>query len=1145
MGGNDGEITITISGGEPPYTYTWIRLPFAFDQIISNETTVNFPGNFPVTAASYLIDINDAIGNNAGSSVIVSQPLSAVAVSITPQPAETCSGTDLQLNGIPTGGTPYTATGISPYIHQWTGPGAAFLNATNIENPVFNNPAGGSFELTYTATDSLGCFASQTITINNTDNPDTFAGNDDDICGNSYTLNATQSFGTGTWSASGPGSASFANVNDPNTSVTVSAFGTYTLTWTETNNGCEGSDNVAITFNENPSFSLNPDNPSSPGASDGSIEVIVSAGEAPYTYTLTDSDMNETVFGPSASANYTFTGLSSGIYNIRITDANGCSHNQNRELTDTSVLSVAVETTATCNHPSNGTIEIEILAGDSPFDVTVTTFPGGSTVFTASSSNEFSFLVADLASGDYNIFIEDNNGNDYNNQVNIAEGPTATISYAGSPFCGDGEALVSFSGFGGGTFSSTPSGLAINSATGAINLTASNNGTYTVTYSFNDGDCAGTAQTTVVIGEITDVSISYDDSPYCQETGGVAQVTIIGQTLNASQNTYNAGRISSDFGFRNVTHSSNCPGSMIVSVPAGAVITAVDVQYQITSVPLHYMSDQRSQLRVVSPGGEAEALVYQGLGNFAGTANYNRTGLTIANNVTGGGNIEFELHVGRTFGPTPACASNGVWVVDGTWTVTVHYTSGHEFTAEPPGLVIDPVTGDINLETSLPGDYIVTYTYNEGACEGTATALVTILPTPEAPPSEDIIACYTGELQTLTLTPPAGASVAWYTDETGTVPATAPSGTDIGEYIAWASFVLDGCESDLIPQRLTIVESPEPPVPLNVTECADGSVYTAGAIVNDGDNLIWYANSTGDELSSAPSNSAPGVYTAWAAAENNGCESERVEVTLTILDSPEPPTAEDFTTCFDGEVHTATAIPPAGATIVWYTTQSGDETTTAPSGTGPVVITAWAASSIGGACESTRVPVTLTIHPEPQAEIAYGTGSFCAEGSVNVTITTTENIVSQTFSVEPEVGLSIDENSGTINLATSTPGTYDIEMRFVNDLGCFNIAETTIVIEDTPAPPIAEDVTICFDGSVHTASAIPPAGASIVWYTDETGTTTTSAPSGTDPDIYTAWAASVISGSSCESERVLVTLTIYDTPAEPLANNAEVCFDGT
>ncbi|MFW5687350.1 MAG: SprB repeat-containing protein, partial [Bacteroidota bacterium] len=231
LNGNDGSITITIQGGQPPYTYTWIRLPFAFDQIISNETTVTFPGNFPITATSYLIDISDSLGNNVSGNAIVNQPSSAVAVSIAPDPAQTCSGNDLQLSGNASGGTP-------PYTHLWSGAGAAFLNDPTIENPIFNSTEGGDYELSYTLTDDNGCFTSQTITVSNTDNPQTNAGSDDQQCGNSYELNATQSFGTGTWTASGPGSASFSNINDPNAEVTVDLPGTYTFTWTEVNNGC-------------------------------------------------------------------------------------------------------------------------------------------------------------------------------------------------------------------------------------------------------------------------------------------------------------------------------------------------------------------------------------------------------------------------------------------------------------------------------------------------------------------------------------------------------------------------------------------------------------------------------------------------------------------------------------------------------------------------------------------------------------------------------------------------------------------------------------------------------------------------------------------------------------------------------------------
>ena len=66
--------------------------------------------------------------------------------------------------------------------------------------------------------------------------------------------------------------------------------------------------------------------------------------------------------------------------------------------------------------------------------------------------------------------------------ITIDEYRSASFSYAGSPYCqSGGTASVSFSGYSGGTFSSTP-GLTLNPANGDVTLATSTPGTYTVTY---------------------------------------------------------------------------------------------------------------------------------------------------------------------------------------------------------------------------------------------------------------------------------------------------------------------------------------------------------------------------------------------------------------------------------------------------------------------------------------------------------------------------------------------------------------------------------------------------------------------------------------------------------------------------------------
>ncbi len=79
---------------------------------------------------------------------------------------------------------------------------------------------------------------------------------------------------------------------------------------------------------------------------------------------------------------------------------------------------------------------------------------------------------------------------------------TATVSYAGSPFCNSGSVSPSITGITGGTFTA-PSGLSINVNTGQINLATSTAGTYTITYTYNNGTCSGFANTNITINAVT------------------------------------------------------------------------------------------------------------------------------------------------------------------------------------------------------------------------------------------------------------------------------------------------------------------------------------------------------------------------------------------------------------------------------------------------------------------------------------------------------------------------------------------------------------------------------------------------------------------------------------------------------------------
>lgn len=110
-----------------------------------------------------------------------------------------------------------------------------------------NDNGGGSIDLTDSCLDIA---AGTPVTFYEIPLAD--AGIDESVCDLVYTLNATPSSGTGTWT--GDAGITFSDVNAPNSMVTVPMSGIYTFTWTEDNNGCTNTDEVTLTFNEAPSI---------------------------------------------------------------------------------------------------------------------------------------------------------------------------------------------------------------------------------------------------------------------------------------------------------------------------------------------------------------------------------------------------------------------------------------------------------------------------------------------------------------------------------------------------------------------------------------------------------------------------------------------------------------------------------------------------------------------------------------------------------------------------------------------------------------------------------------------------------------------------------------------------------------------------
>ncbi|MDD3739789.1 MAG: hypothetical protein PHH30_00985, partial [Bacteroidales bacterium] len=76
--------------------------------------------------------------------------------------------------------------------------------------------------------------------------------------------------------------------------------------------------------------------------------------------------------------------------------------------------------------------------------------------------------------------------------------------------------------------------------------------------------------------------------------------TLHSQSVTA---TYTAGVGKTDVNFYDLSGASSCPLPISVTIPDGAEITGVEIEYKMTDVLYGMKADQISQLRCVSSGG--------------------------------------------------------------------------------------------------------------------------------------------------------------------------------------------------------------------------------------------------------------------------------------------------------------------------------------------------------------------------------------------------------------------------------------------------------------------------------------------------------------------------------------------------------------
>ena len=241
-------IKSVITGGASPYTINYTRNGVAQPAITPYLSNADYPlGVLPVGTYNYLVT---SITDNCGNSVPPGG-LPGVYIVIVSANTVANAGPDQQKCGVLVatlaGNSPAPGTGA------WTkvsGPGTVtFSNATSPTSTATVS-SYGTYVLTWTLTNGT-CITSDNVTIDYAETAN--AGPDQQKCGVLVVTLAANaaSAGAGAWAkVSGPGTVTFSDATSATSTATVSAYGTYVLSWTITNGSCNTTDNVTIIYAE-------------------------------------------------------------------------------------------------------------------------------------------------------------------------------------------------------------------------------------------------------------------------------------------------------------------------------------------------------------------------------------------------------------------------------------------------------------------------------------------------------------------------------------------------------------------------------------------------------------------------------------------------------------------------------------------------------------------------------------------------------------------------------------------------------------------------------------------------------------------------------------------------------------------------------
>ena len=561
-GGSDGSVTVAASRGTVAgsYTYLWS----------DGQTTSTATG---LVAGDYTVTVTD--DNNCqtiAGPVTITEPTAVSASMGVPTMVSCNGGSDGSVTVAASGGTV-----AGSYTYLWSD-GQTTSTATGL--------VAGDY--TVTVTDDNNC---QTIagpvTITEPTAVSASMGVPTMVSCNGG------SDGSVTVAASGgtvAGSYTYLWSDGQTTSTATGLVaGDYTVIVTDDNNCQTIAGPVTITEPNILSQNNTTNDVNCNGESDGSIDVVVTGGTAPYNISWTGA-ANGNPLGDEVNVsggNFTMSGLSAGGYDITITDANNCQTSFNKLIFEPVLLTATISssTNISCNGGSDGTATVNVAGGTLPYNYS---WSNGQTLngdITGTNS------VNGLSQGNISITITDGNGCTATDNTNIIEPAvlTATATKVQDVQCnGAADGSISVSASGG-----TPNYTYLwDDGAGQTTTTATNlaPGNYTVTVT-DDNGCTFTTPA-VTITEPTALTATATKVQDVQCNGvadGIISVSASGGTPNytylwddgAGQTTTTATNLAPGNYTVTVTDDNGCTfttPAVTITEPTALTATATKVQ---------------------------------------------------------------------------------------------------------------------------------------------------------------------------------------------------------------------------------------------------------------------------------------------------------------------------------------------------------------------------------------------------------------------------------------------------------------------------------------------------------------------------------------------------------------------------------------